>query len=764
MLLLVNPNDESSLRMSAAYAKARAIPDRNILYIAPPRTAGYDLNQVSYTTFTSTYVNAVPAAIAARGLTGQIDYIGSFGQPQVVWGNAPTGNPAPNDRASIKYGFDYAVSLIPKFQAGMYYPTADYRVSELFQTTIPYVNHDSPPSVIPAVPYTKGSNAAIDADASGRFIAGNVGYSGTFGITTQHYLDMYLRSVAGDGTRPEGKVYFIENDGIRSTTREPYWKSVQQYMTANGIPWEENRQLYDGSPSGKPDVRGAVVGSAGYDMPNGSTYLPGSWGDSLTSSGGAYSGSAQTKADKFIRSGASGTSGSVSEPYAIADRFPNAMLFVYNDEGSTLGEAFAKSVRRPDMMMFQGDLLSQAYADVPTVTLSSAPPDAAPVTGTVSIGASAVLNSPKIATGIAKLLLYVDGLEKGVITSSDGTFNLDTTTLSDGLHEIRVVAVNDSQAASRGYTRSTINVVNNGQSVIAAGSTINASHDQVVSIPVTAIAGTGPAVSRVELRSFGRVVGMVSGSTGSVDLNAELLAFGDNTITPVAVLANGSEVAGATLTVNRDFNRMAGVPVTPEAERTPGFKFEYFENRAGNTLADTSFVGAPDQTLQGTILSISPEDSVNIPASYQGGNNGGLAIRVTSRMRITEEGEYGFFFDAGDANFEGLQFSIDGQIVLAHEYYIASTGKFLASKNLPGVQSLRSVYLLPGEHTIELLLANPVAEADTGLATNWWYRGPSGDTETMSGSAFYTVVPEPTSALLFGIGAGSLILRRRRRA
>jgi hypothetical protein len=41
MLLIVNPNDETSLRIANAYVQARHIPVNNILYIAPPRPLGF---------------------------------------------------------------------------------------------------------------------------------------------------------------------------------------------------------------------------------------------------------------------------------------------------------------------------------------------------------------------------------------------------------------------------------------------------------------------------------------------------------------------------------------------------------------------------------------------------------------------------------------------------------------------------------------------------------------------------------------------------
>jgi len=59
----------------------------------------------------------------------------------------------------------------------------------------------------------------------------------------------------------------------------------------------------------------------------------------------------------------------------------------------------------PDVVQFNGDLLSQAYADVPNVSFTTAPAAGTNVSGTISFGAAASLTNPGLATGIAKLRL-----------------------------------------------------------------------------------------------------------------------------------------------------------------------------------------------------------------------------------------------------------------------------------------------------------------------------------------------------------------------
>lgn len=774
MLLVVNPNDESSLRMANAYATARGIPDRNILFINAPTGVGYKLNTISYSTYTSNYLNAIPAAITARGLDSQIDYIGTLGAAQVV--NGSTKN-SQGVTTALKSSFSYILSQNTQIQRGLTYPDTTYRAAEPFQVEVPYTSTGNTPA---ALPYAPGSNTAIHhsthyATPSGSlsapgynygqvYMTANVGYSGTYAITTQQWIDSYARSVSGDGTKPGGKIYYIENDDIRSDTREPYWPSVQAYMTAHNIAWEQDRQLYDGSPNGKSDVLGAIVGSANYKTPNGSTYLPGSYADSLTSSGGSYGGAAQTKADKFIRSGAAATAGSVTEPYAIQDRFTQSTFYIFQHDGSTLGEAFAKSVKRPDDLMFEGDLLSQVYADVPKVTLTGVT-NGQTVSGTFSINATATLTNPAYATGIAKLELYVDGVDKGSIAAASGTFNLNSTSLSDGRHEVRVVGINNSQAASEGYSLSYINVNNKGQSISTSASNFLATYNQAVDVSVSAAVGTGGVgVTRVELRSLGRTVGQINGAAGDVVFNASLLAYGNNTLIPIAVMADGSEVAGGPIVVNRDFNKLAGHTVTAVANRLGGLQFEYFTGKAGNTIATSNFAGPADVVTHGTNLSIDPDNTtpanVNMPSQYLNGNNGNLAIRVTTKFEISTQGEYGFFFDAANANFESLQLSIDGTIIGAHEFWNGTT--FSSAGMTQGADTLRSAYLLTGEHDFQLLLGNAVANTDATLQMIFSYKNLNGDSAPIDSTFFYTATPEPGSLSLAAVGMLGFFLKRRR--
>ena len=155
------------------------------------------------------------------------------------------------------------------------------------------------------------------------------------------------------------------------------------------------------------------------------------------------------------------------EPYAIPNLFTNSSIYTFIGDGSTLGEAFAKSVESPNVQMPLGDMLAQPFADVPKAAFTSGPGSYGAVVGTISLGGSAGLANPRVATGIGSLELLVDGMASPseTLAGGSGTFTLSTTALADGVHEVRVVGINNAQAASEGYAAQEIVVDNHGRSV-----------------------------------------------------------------------------------------------------------------------------------------------------------------------------------------------------------------------------------------------------------------------------------------------------------
>ena len=87
MLMVVNPKDENSLRIANLYQQLRNVPDRNILFIEPAMLSNGQVDRIiNEQQFRDRYVTPFSQALTDRGISDQVDYIGTLGQPHRVRG------------------------------------------------------------------------------------------------------------------------------------------------------------------------------------------------------------------------------------------------------------------------------------------------------------------------------------------------------------------------------------------------------------------------------------------------------------------------------------------------------------------------------------------------------------------------------------------------------------------------------------------------------------------------------------------------------
>lgn len=254
------------------------------------------------------------------------------------------------------------------------------------------------------------------------------------GNSVEDALASLRRSSAADGTKPTGTVYFLRNGDIRSTTREWAFEAAAKKLKMLGV----NAVIEDGVlPQQKTDVAGAVIGIADFDWPkSGSSMLPGAIVEHLTSFGGVMTkGAGQTPLTEFLRHGAAGSSGTVTEPFAIQAKFPNAFLHVHYASGCSLAEAFYQSVTGPYQLLIVGDPLCAPWRKSLTVTVEGFAADK-PLQGKVTLSPKA--DSPD-GLRANEFSLYIDGLRVETMKSR-GEFTVDTTRLTDGPHQITILA------------------------------------------------------------------------------------------------------------------------------------------------------------------------------------------------------------------------------------------------------------------------------------------------------------------------------------
>ena len=176
---------------------------------------------------------------------------------------------------------------------------------------------------------------------------------------------MILRGVAADRTlglrgAPPVNAYYVITPDQRRNTRAPLFPPpgrVNQFgvdvhvVTTPALEDVDRVLLY-------------MTGAVKVDKLDRIGWVPGGMGDHLTSTGGALDGlSGQMTAKAWIASGATASYGTVSEPCAHPQKFPHPqVLLLHYVQGSTLIEAYWKSVAWPQQGVFIGEPLAAPFA------------------------------------------------------------------------------------------------------------------------------------------------------------------------------------------------------------------------------------------------------------------------------------------------------------------------------------------------------------------------------------------------------------------
>jgi hypothetical protein len=172
------------------------------------------------------------------------------------------------------------------------------------------------------------------------------------------------RGALADSVMPTGTVYVMRTSdmgrNLRSWTFSPLDlldQALSPYVKASLV---ESNLLSD-----RDDVLYYVQGTANQKA-SGNSWVPGGIGDSLTSSAGVLPASGnQTPITWWIEQGAVGSYGTVSEPCDAVKKFPDPAIFIrHYTSGSTLVEAYWKSVEMPFQGNFIGDPLVAPYFPV----------------------------------------------------------------------------------------------------------------------------------------------------------------------------------------------------------------------------------------------------------------------------------------------------------------------------------------------------------------------------------------------------------------
>jgi uncharacterized protein (TIGR03790 family) len=171
--------------------------------------------------------------------------------------------------------------------------------------------------------------------------------------------DLIERGIAGDATRPAGTLYLVRTQDRARNVRAATYAEVE-LLLAHRLRAEE---LSTPIAREIPDAMGYFTGAAQVEELPHLHFLPGAVADHLTSYGGVLQGGRQMSALAWIRRGATGSFGSVSEPCAMVEKFPDIrVLFEHYLRGETLLESYWKSVAMPGQGLFIGEPLTHPFA------------------------------------------------------------------------------------------------------------------------------------------------------------------------------------------------------------------------------------------------------------------------------------------------------------------------------------------------------------------------------------------------------------------
>jgi len=165
--------------------------------------------------------------------------------------------------------------------------------------------------------------------------------------------------LAADYTHPTGSAYLLKTSDVARSSRARFFPILEQRL---GKLWSVH-YLEQDFITGRQDVMFYFTGLIHVPHIFENHYLPGAIADHLTSSGGVMSGNDQMNIMEWLRAGATASYGTVVEPCSFPAKFPDpgAVMYYYL-RGSSLIEAYWKSVAEPGQGIFVGEPLAKPFA------------------------------------------------------------------------------------------------------------------------------------------------------------------------------------------------------------------------------------------------------------------------------------------------------------------------------------------------------------------------------------------------------------------
>jgi len=309
--VVVNQYSADSVELGNYYCEQRGIPPENLVRI------NWSGGNTTWTLaqFESQLFNPLQAAIADRDLGDQIRYVVlSMDIPFAVSG----GNVVNSTTSSLFYGFKSGTKDNKNS-----YAHSEGAFGEVLPDTAPG------PSFL-ATMITAGS--------------------------LEQARKLVTQGVGSDGTFPTQTVFLARSsDPLRNIRHRQFDDAI---FSSRLTGYDTVQRVDSDVVAGRADLLGFQTGLANFSIsPN--TFVPGAMADSMTSFAGVIFGpNSQTSLLAFIHAGASGSYGAVTEPGAVASKFPDPLVYFYQARGFSLAECYYQGLEYP----YQGLIVAEPLA------------------------------------------------------------------------------------------------------------------------------------------------------------------------------------------------------------------------------------------------------------------------------------------------------------------------------------------------------------------------------------------------------------------
>lgn len=319
ILVVVNQNSSESKDLGNYYCEKRSIPPENVLRIS---WAGANTSWTA-TDFTTVLLEPLLEALTTRNLTNQIEYVLlSMDIPfQTIW----SGTNYNSTTSALFYG----LKVDNGADAGS---LNSYAASEKVFSL-------AKPDTAPGASFLTTMLTGTSLEAAKQLVD---------------------QGVAGDGRFPIQPVILAKSSDPNRNVRSSMFDDTIFDVRILGV--SSIIRTNSDSPAGLTNMLGYETGLDRYSVSPG-TFVSGSIADSMTSFGGIIFGpNDQTNLLAFINAGASGSYGTVAEPGADVNKFPNPMVYFYQARGFSLAESYYQSVNQPYLGLTVGEPLSAPFA------------------------------------------------------------------------------------------------------------------------------------------------------------------------------------------------------------------------------------------------------------------------------------------------------------------------------------------------------------------------------------------------------------------